>query len=378
MREFRRQLGDEWSVSLVEANALDFGLPQSRSRVFIVGRRKELYPWGVPSGLPCFARSVSVGQCLAQPEHMLSVRAYTDVQQRNVERWRAVSRSLLQNPENKGKYIIFPADRDPTLRTVWSTSTPTLDRCPCLTRSGPMLHILACGHGPNPPVDRPLQPFEHGLMQGFPVALCAKMVQDPVNALHAFGNAMAVPVIGAVIAQEIVCMIRQIGGIGITSFLTRYIGVPKWPLHHCDPGSPPLGAIDGGIGVLSEAVELRGVTGVSVEVRRAGEVGGRGRKSIWGEPLEGVPAKGSKPVPEPAAETFSGYVRPPSRSQPFCMSGWCAVRGLCGISPFSDVRCNPRSASPWECTQFSSHMLPVDFPGSCSAGPFGDQLSGHG
>ncbi len=126
-----------------------------------------------------------------------------------------------------------------------------------------MLHIMSNGHGDNPPVDRPLQPYEHGMMQGFPTYICRAMVDDPVTAVQAFGNAMAIPVIGSVIANELASIIRQIGGAGLTKFLSRF-GVSRWPLAAGDPGTPPPGPgsalIQGSVSQLfSTMLDQRGV-----------------------------------------------------------------------------------------------------------------------
>ena len=44
----RARLGGEWAMQRVFAKAADFGLPQSRPRVYLVGRRMAMYPRGAP------------------------------------------------------------------------------------------------------------------------------------------------------------------------------------------------------------------------------------------------------------------------------------------------------------------------------------------
>eukprot|EP00969_Alexandrium_andersonii_P124316 5494200-Alexandrium_andersonii.AAC.1 len=55
-RLLRKELGQGWSLGLHHVNSSDFGLPQSRGRMYIVGRRTRLYPNGTPCGLPVFAK----------------------------------------------------------------------------------------------------------------------------------------------------------------------------------------------------------------------------------------------------------------------------------------------------------------------------------
>eukprot|EP00969_Alexandrium_andersonii_P225032 9939018-Alexandrium_andersonii.AAC.1 len=45
-------------------NTAHFGLPQSRSRMCIVGRRRALYPNGNASGLPVFTRQMPIAKVL--------------------------------------------------------------------------------------------------------------------------------------------------------------------------------------------------------------------------------------------------------------------------------------------------------------------------
>ena len=56
MRFLKENLGEEWAVTSNDVNSLNFGLPQSRDRIYVIGRRKSAYRNGCPSSLPHFKK----------------------------------------------------------------------------------------------------------------------------------------------------------------------------------------------------------------------------------------------------------------------------------------------------------------------------------
>ena len=211
MNALTRGLGKQWSVTLHKVNSADFGLPQSRRRIYFVGRRSVLYPQGTPSGLPFFRSMMNVSEVIA-PNGILEaqpMKEYTPLVEQNIADWKYAMRSLLNNASQCGQCVIFPPDRTPTGRTRWGAALPRPGLFPCLTATGPMLHVCSLGEGSGADmvIDRPIHKFERGAAQGFPRSICSLPMPDNV-AKRIFGNAMSLPVVGSVLANELCCLMR--------------------------------------------------------------------------------------------------------------------------------------------------------------------------
>ena len=50
----RERLKERWLISAIRVNTLNYGLPQNRDRVYIIGRRASLYQLHVPRDPPVF------------------------------------------------------------------------------------------------------------------------------------------------------------------------------------------------------------------------------------------------------------------------------------------------------------------------------------
>ena len=55
----RERLKQQWLFSAIRVNTLNYGLPQNRDRVYIIGRRASLYQLHVPRDPPVFLRGRS-------------------------------------------------------------------------------------------------------------------------------------------------------------------------------------------------------------------------------------------------------------------------------------------------------------------------------
>ena len=77
-----------WEVELHPYNTLDYGLPHSRPRVFMLFRRRACYPLGTPEPPRVFARRIPLGQLLEttpRPDVVGTGGAgYTDTFQENL------------------------------------------------------------------------------------------------------------------------------------------------------------------------------------------------------------------------------------------------------------------------------------------------------
>ena len=215
----KRRLGADWMVRPMEINAMHYGLPQNRPRIYIVGRKVSEY-MRIPDAPAQFLERV-------RPAHLLDltdneqVPRLTDLQQQCHNQWKALYGSAMLDPGNQGKYAFVEVGRDPTPRTSWGNCAlgrlPPVDRCQCLRASGPQLQVFALGEGVGElSLDRNLRINERAAFQGFPSTIGHVEATERVGR-RIFGNAMAVPVIGSVLAEELRCIqeawaARQPGG----------------------------------------------------------------------------------------------------------------------------------------------------------------------
>ena len=76
----RERLKERWLISAIRVNTLNYGLPQNRDRVYIIGRRASLYQLHLPREPPVFARQVKPRELLrtedTEPGHLTSLQAH--------------------------------------------------------------------------------------------------------------------------------------------------------------------------------------------------------------------------------------------------------------------------------------------------------------
>lgn len=123
--------------------------------------------------------------------------------------WKRIYGPAMSDPANLGSFAFVEIGRDPTQRTAWGgsgTSTP-IDRCQCLRASGPSIQVFALGEGDVDllSLDRPLRIRERSALQGFPDNI-GQWALGEVAGRRIFGNAMAVPVLGSLLAHDLICL----------------------------------------------------------------------------------------------------------------------------------------------------------------------------
>lgn len=210
IRELNKAM-PQMQVEMLLVNTTSFGLPHSRPRVYIVGRRASVFCRGQPPSLTPFSERVALGQLL-DLSGAGGARAYTQLQQSNISDFKDAYSELMNDPNKRGQFAVVDISRTPTARTAWSTRTQLHpDIVECLTASGPSFHVFALGEGRHAQlsVDRPLYQHERGRLQGFPERVCRASVSEAV-AKRMFGNAMSVPVLGAVLGRELRALIRTV------------------------------------------------------------------------------------------------------------------------------------------------------------------------
>ena len=201
----RRRLGNSWMVQPTRVNAMDFGLPHNRERIYVVGRKAKFYPQGLPARPLHFARRVSPIELLDLTD--TAEATYTPLQARCLANMKQLYLPAMVNPANRGKCAFVEIGRDPTARTTWSSGrSAPVDRCQCLRANGPQIHVFALGEGTGHlSLDRCLRVRERAALQGFPAAIGQLRFSEAVGR-RVFGNAMTVPVVGSLLAQELLCL----------------------------------------------------------------------------------------------------------------------------------------------------------------------------
>ena len=201
-----------WRVDLHILNAKDFGLPQSRGRVYWVGHRVASFGVSPSSPVP-FKSVVAAGKMLNWTDN--GQHKYTALQDANILDFKSAMKSCMENVSRKGQVAICDPTRTPCGRTKWGSSRPTPDVCECLTASGTALHVFALGHGSTGklPIDRPVKVSERAAFQGFPSGWAENT--DWAVLKRAVGNAMAVSVVGSVIGSLIVAFVQDESDTGV-------------------------------------------------------------------------------------------------------------------------------------------------------------------
>ena len=205
----KRNLGSDWMVRPIELNAVHYGLPQNRPRIYILGRKISKFYTQVPCAPRQFSGQVRAADFLDLADNAQTPRL-TELQAQCHAEWRKAFGQSMLDPRNRGKYAFVEGGRDPTPRTQWgtraSTRHPPIDRCQCLRASGPHIRVFALGEGQGElSLERNLRIRERAALQGFPAAIAGVQVSEKAGR-RIFGNAMAVPVVGSVLAEELMCI----------------------------------------------------------------------------------------------------------------------------------------------------------------------------
>ena len=100
-----RRLGHTWSIDRLILHALDFGLPQSRPRVYLVLRKSAFFghlPVMVPQP---FTRRLRSEQLLDLSDN--DQRTHTPQQQANLVNWQKKYSTYMVNPRYRGRFAFF-------------------------------------------------------------------------------------------------------------------------------------------------------------------------------------------------------------------------------------------------------------------------------
>ena len=237
VEELYKRLGrSEWMVRVHKLDAKDFGLPQSRPRVYIAGIRRsrvvetmsDLLPerfrpaWShEPSALPDAGGDAAPSTAgpevgvrgmpnLADfmdkslpPASRHALTTLTELQNKTIQDNKDALRNAMDDPSKRGRVAVCSASRSSGAK--WGVQNRCDGLCSCLTTNNSDLYAFSLGEGHANPalsLDRYLTVNERCLVQGFPpLPVLTALGLSEKHAVHALGNAMAVPVIGAVMTS---------------------------------------------------------------------------------------------------------------------------------------------------------------------------------
>ena len=290
--DMRRQLRPAgWLVQYVTANALHYGLPQNRPRIYILGRKVKFYTQYIPRGAPRFHSQVRAAELLDTSDN--EPAAITALQEQCLAEWKGQYRTAMNTASCLGQYAFVEGGRDPTGRTTWasrkSTQPPHVDRCQCLRASGPMMHVFALGEGGlQLSLDRLLRVRERAALQGFPDSIGHLPFSEDAGR-RIFGNAMTVSVVGAIMATELEAIQATFQGTSATPHKAKPVAPPA-PEATATPLVDSTGPLSS---LLPEDVENLGDDSDIMPGQRAAVV--RWAANIRAHWLTGQPGRAPKP-----------------------------------------------------------------------------------
>jgi DNA-cytosine methyltransferase len=227
MEKLRAGLPEGWVLAAHCCNSLNFGMPQRRGRVYIVGHRVDLFGTAPLAEPKKFERRLQLLTLLNQPSDIAiiaqpsDIAKYTVLQSENLIDWKLAYKEFMLNPIHEGSLAIVDISRTPSGRTTWGSISLHPDIAECLTASGPNLHIFSLGQGTDGlDIDRRLQGAERAALQGFPPCVC-NIVGNTAKDRRIFGNAMTVSVVGAVLATELINLITTSSQENIATWLSH-------------------------------------------------------------------------------------------------------------------------------------------------------------
>ena len=109
--ELRGRLGSTWLVQFVKANAWNYGLPQNRPRIYIVGRKTKFYTEYIPRGPQHFERRVRAARLLDKLDN--KAPSLTTLQEQCLKQWKRHYRTSMSNTAYLGKVAFVEGGRDP-------------------------------------------------------------------------------------------------------------------------------------------------------------------------------------------------------------------------------------------------------------------------
>lgn len=180
-------------------NSIDYGVPQMRERIYLVGIKKEIYksPFNWPK--PLESDNINIKDYLIDEDSKV-----LDVENPTFQKY-------LNNKYNQGKFNINEILKQEYLVLDWRQSDLRLYEGKCPTLRTGRHGILYVKNGQL----RKLSGYEALLLQGFPKNLAEKAKKEGISdskLLSQAGNAMTVNVIKAICEELLKCLNKDLGG----------------------------------------------------------------------------------------------------------------------------------------------------------------------
>ena len=193
-----REECQEFAWVVHKLKAMDYGLPQSRTRVFLVGVRKAVFGDQPPTPLPAWDRNAELCDFLSARAPNTDRASLTSNMQHNLGVHEGTLKMMLQQQKLGEKDIVSVCvDRSPTKK--WKPKLH-INRIPTLTTSNVYIFVMSLDFGKadhERAVFRWLLPGERLILQGFP-ATCAGLLPARLR-VKASGNAYPVPLMAAML-----------------------------------------------------------------------------------------------------------------------------------------------------------------------------------
>ena len=230
--ELQRYLGNEWCVVTGTYNVADFALPQIRTKCYLRGYRRSLYANGVPVRViplsPAGRNQCKLRDLLIEPGGINSTITENGASSKNLKTGKELLKTVTTDWRNKDRIAVLPLDRKPlSIVTGWPSarSQISVDIVPELTKTD-KVWLLSLDSLDKPSVHHLLQPYERGALQGFPRTVCKHHeVSSATESYYemkkkVFSSAMPVPLIGAIIATNLLSIGRGIGFAALSDWIS--------------------------------------------------------------------------------------------------------------------------------------------------------------
>ena len=193
LAKLRRRLPD-WHIEMVLMNSTCTG--QSRKRVYVVGYVTTRVAWPSPLQQALPRLPVAPLSSIVRTGHPNTpLHVLGDGLRRNLKKHLKLLTPKMNDKRFRGQFAVIEVDRNP--ERTWGAKARVDGLCHCLRAGHHQLFLISLGEGSNPKICRYLLVEEAAALQGISADIIPPGMSRRV-AFRGIGNAMTVPVVGAV------------------------------------------------------------------------------------------------------------------------------------------------------------------------------------